>query len=150
MIHIVFSLSAVEPWTSISAWVYFRSMVRNQHGRIQWSGWGIRCPGLQLNRTRPNSFTSLRQPPAPTLLRHSSPVTTGSRPIRTLLCPQWSLIHWWVSITATPEPLWTCLHLFWQAVLILSIIQMAILLKLQESANYIESPERDISGNPTF
>ncbi|XP_016322150.1 neuron navigator 1 [Sinocyclocheilus anshuiensis] len=27
---------------------------------------------------------------------------------------------------------------------------MAILLKLQESANYIESPERDISGNPTF
>ncbi|XP_077060846.1 neuron navigator 1 isoform X3 [Siphateles boraxobius] len=27
---------------------------------------------------------------------------------------------------------------------------MAMLLKLQESANYIESPERDISGNPTF
>ncbi|XP_059397534.1 neuron navigator 1-like isoform X2 [Carassius carassius] len=27
---------------------------------------------------------------------------------------------------------------------------MAILLKLQESANYIESPEQDISGNPTF
>uniref|UniRef100_A0A9J7X1I5 Neuron navigator 1 n=1 Tax=Cyprinus carpio carpio TaxID=630221 RepID=A0A9J7X1I5_CYPCA len=27
---------------------------------------------------------------------------------------------------------------------------MEILLKLQESANYIESPERDISGNPTF
>uniref|UniRef100_A0A672S9E3 Neuron navigator 1 n=1 Tax=Sinocyclocheilus grahami TaxID=75366 RepID=A0A672S9E3_SINGR len=27
---------------------------------------------------------------------------------------------------------------------------MAILLKLQESANYIETPERDISGNPTF
>uniref|UniRef100_A0A673GF82 Neuron navigator 1 n=1 Tax=Sinocyclocheilus rhinocerous TaxID=307959 RepID=A0A673GF82_9TELE len=28
--------------------------------------------------------------------------------------------------------------------------RMAMLLKLQESANYIESPERDISGNPTF
>ncbi|XP_051517746.1 neuron navigator 1-like isoform X2 [Myxocyprinus asiaticus] len=27
---------------------------------------------------------------------------------------------------------------------------MAMLLKLQESANYIESPERDISGNPNF
>ncbi|XP_051516516.1 neuron navigator 1-like [Myxocyprinus asiaticus] len=27
---------------------------------------------------------------------------------------------------------------------------MAMLLKLQESANYIESPERDISGNPSF
>ncbi|XP_073679003.1 neuron navigator 1 [Garra rufa] len=27
---------------------------------------------------------------------------------------------------------------------------MAMLLKLQESANYIESPERDIAGNPTF
>lgn len=79
-------------------------MVRKQRGRIQWSGWGIRCPGLQLNRTRPNSFTSLRQPPAPTLLQHSSrPVTTG--PKRTRPFPPWSPIHWWVSSTAIPEPI---------------------------------------------
>lgn len=33
---------------------------------------------------------------------------------------------------------------------VLLVIKMAMLLKLQESANYIESPERDISGNPGF
>lgn len=151
--HITFimsSQSAVEPWSSVSAFIYFRSMVRKQHGRIQWSGWGIRCPGLQLNRTRPNSFTSLRQPLAPILLQHSSPVTKGTCPTRTHLCPHWSSIHWWVSSTTTPEPLWTNLHVLWQAILVLSLIQMAMLLKLQESANYIESPERDISGNPNF
>ncbi len=140
---IMSSQSAVEPWSSVFELIYFRSMVRKLHGRIQWSGWEIRCPGLQLNRTRPNSFTSLHQPLAPILLQCSSPVTKGTH-----LCPHWSLIHWWVSSTTTPEPLWTNLHVLWQAILVLPLIQMAMLLKLQESANYIESPERDISGNP--
>jgi len=81
-------------------------MVRKQHGRIQWSGWGIHYPGLQLNRTRPNSFTSLHQPPAPTLLQHSSrPATTG--PKRTRPFPPWSQIHWWVPSTSYT---WPCVH----------------------------------------
>lgn len=30
------------------------------------------------------------------------------------------------------------------------LIQMAMLLKLQESANFVESPEGDLSGEPNF
>lgn len=30
------------------------------------------------------------------------------------------------------------------------IIQMAMLLKLQESANFVESPEGDLLGEPNF
>lgn len=71
----------------------WRSMVKKQHGRIQWSGWEILYHGLQLNRTRPNFSTFLHQPLAPTLLQHSSPMMKG--PTGTLPCLPWSPIHWW-------------------------------------------------------